>query len=107
MAEEAAQRLALPAGLLELCALLGASREGLRRPEQVRPDWETEAATAEAGPGATLLGVCGAGGAPAAGLAGSLPARGRSPALCGVRAQRPRVPRALSPGSCAPRAPTR
>ncbi|KAI5281101.1 Denn Domain-Containing Protein 3 [Manis pentadactyla] len=35
MAEEAAQRLALPAGLLELCALLGASRESLRRPEQV------------------------------------------------------------------------
>ncbi|KAK2502568.1 hypothetical protein MC885_010077 [Smutsia gigantea] len=35
MAEEAAQRLALPAGLLELCALLGASRESLRGPEQV------------------------------------------------------------------------
>lgn len=36
MAEDAPPRLELPSGLLELCALLGASRDSLRGPEQVR-----------------------------------------------------------------------
>ncbi|XP_077022790.1 DENN domain-containing protein 3 isoform X2 [Tamandua tetradactyla] len=35
MAEPAPQHLSLPSGLLELCALLGAPRDSLRRPEQV------------------------------------------------------------------------
>ncbi|KAM5210866.1 DENN domain-containing protein 3 isoform 1-T3 [Hipposideros larvatus] len=35
MAEAAPQHLALPSGLLELCALLGAPRDSLRGPEQV------------------------------------------------------------------------
>lgn len=36
MAEAAPQHLALPSGLLELCALLGAPRDSLRGPDQVR-----------------------------------------------------------------------
>ncbi|XP_027961409.1 DENN domain-containing protein 3 isoform X2 [Eumetopias jubatus] len=36
MAEAAPQHLALPSGLLELCALLGPSRDSLRGPDQVR-----------------------------------------------------------------------
>lgn len=36
MAEPAARHLSLPSGLLELCALLGASQDSLRGLEQVR-----------------------------------------------------------------------
>lgn len=36
MAEPAAPHLSLPSGLLELCALLGASQDSLRGLEQVR-----------------------------------------------------------------------
>lgn len=40
MAEPAARHLSLPSGLLELCALLGASQDSLRGLEQVRGDRE-------------------------------------------------------------------
>lgn len=36
MAEPVARHLSLPSGLLELCALLGASQDNLRGLEQVR-----------------------------------------------------------------------
>lgn len=64
MAEPAPQYLALPSGLLELCALLGAPRDSLRGPEQVRPGGDTDAGGAAGERGRAQRAPPGAHGAP-------------------------------------------
>lgn len=67
MAEAAPQHLALPSGLLELCALLGPSRDSLRGLEQVGSVGKRRRGAAgrrlrsERGSGPGIPGVCGVG----------------------------------------------